>query len=720
MKPVLPTARSLRLALLPFAYAILAIFSFRHVNDAFVVEDLSFPVGEARTAGRQTASLKVAVRPGESYLVTTTGSRGRRNVVRHATDALLKVDTPSVDGVRSVRVRNYAVYNSNFPVTYVLFDDSSFLGKGTPAGTVARLAFVAAFLLLLHILGGVGLWRGLAGTSLRIGLEREAAFPLVAAVVPGLLLLASFLSPYHIVWDSRNFLLFLCLASTFVKALQLVRHRREEGLATALGRLHTWIGAHGRSLHLGLALAFCAVLFLLALARHGAYRSGACDLALFDQITRSTFHGEAGFTAMKHETFLQEHTAFIFSLIAASYAVYDDPRTLLFLQSFFLAAAILPLSLIAEQLLGSRALGVAVSALYICSPFVWKAHLFDFHQETLVPFFFLSAFYAALRGRWILYGICAALALLCKEDMALYLAGGGLVMAFARDRCRRRAGLLTAIAGSAWFLLCMFLLLPAFSKRADHFTLAQRYGYLGDTLGAVVSTVLTRPAVLAQHLFTAGNLRTLAGLLFTVAFLPLWSLSALLVLATPLLVNILSELPEQRELGLHYSMPVLPFLYFGAILGLRRLLSSRVFLRSGGSVNLLAAALLLLGATNWIIVVSPRLTSETFVKKPRYAIADSIIATLPRDRSVSAQTTLLPHLFRHRKGYLFPDVSDADYIFLDRRGPIWPLAGEEYVEAIEGLRRNEGYEVLRDEDGFLLFGRRTAPPARSTPDQEKR
>jgi len=695
--------------------AVLALFYVRHVNDRFVVEDRSFKIDESAAPADHPVPLAVAARPGESFLVTVTGDRGRTNVVRRATGAALEVELPHDGKVRSIRIRNYVGRSSTFPVTYVLFDDSPSLAGGAAPTAPARLLLIAAGLALVHALSLFGLWRGLAGCSLRVGLEREATFPLVAAVIPGLLLLASQLGPYHVVWDSKTFLLYLGITLVFVKAWQLVRHRGEGRIAAVIRGLGERAEARGRLLQLLIALAFLAALTFLALARHDAYHSGAADLGLFDQVTRSIFHGEAGRTAMKHESFFAEHAAFIFYLIAPSYAIYDDPRMLLLLQSLFLAAATVPLYLIAEEVLGSRILGLAIAALFMLSPFVWRAHLVDFHQETLAPFFFLAAFLAALKRRWALYAACAALALLCKEDMALYLVGWGLLMAFTRERARRRAGLFTAAAGAAWFLLCMLVFLPAYSNRPDHFTLAARYGYLGGTLGAVVRTILSDPGVLARHLFTAENLGTVVDLLLSAAFLPLFSLRALLLLAAPLLVNVLSESHVQKTLGLHYAMPALPFLFFGAVLGLRRVLTSRTFSRSGVSPRLLACAMLLLAAINWLSAVSPLLTRETFFKEPRYSVADDIIAALPPASSVSAQNSLHPHLSRNSEAYFFPDIAGADYVLLDQRGVTWPLDGPGYAVALERLRRDRTYTVLRDEAGFLLFGKTSEPPALPQP-----
>ena len=133
------------------------------------------------------------------------------------------------------------------------------------------------------------------------------------------------------------------------------------------------------------------------------------------------------------------------------------------------------------------------------------------------------------------------------------------------------------------------------------------------------------------------------------------------------------------------------------------------------SARLLACGILLLAATNWLSAVPPLLTRATFVKEPRYTVVDDIIAALPPGAASPRRTSLLPHLSRNSEAYLFPDIAGADYVLLDQQGVAWPLDSPGYAVALERLRRDRAYTLLRDEAGFLLFGKRSAPPAPHLP-----
>ena len=150
----------LRFALLPLALALLALFFFRHVNDRFVAEDRSFRVDASAAPAGQPVRLSVPARPGESYLVTVTGARGRTNLVRRTAGAALELEIPlRRTGALHPGPELTPGRSSTFPVTYVLFDDSPSLHGGAPPMALARLLLIAAALVLFHAFSLFGFWR---------------------------------------------------------------------------------------------------------------------------------------------------------------------------------------------------------------------------------------------------------------------------------------------------------------------------------------------------------------------------------------------------------------------------------------------------------------------------------------------------------------------------------------------------------------------------------
>jgi hypothetical protein len=61
---------------------------------------------------------------------------------------------------------------------------------------------------------------------------------------------------------------------------------------------------------------------------------------------------------------------------------------------------------------------------------------------------------------------------------------------------------------------------------------------------------------------------------------------------------------------------------------------------------------------------------------------------------------------------LFPKLDDpaagpAEYVALDRWGNIFPLTPEEYNLMVEEMLASGEYEVVFDQDGYLLLHRRS-------------
>jgi hypothetical protein len=99
---------------------------------------------------------------------------------------------------------------------------------------------------------------------------------------------------------------------------------------------------------------------------------------------------------------------------------------------------------------------------------------------------------------------------------------------------------------------------------------------------------------------------------------------------------------------------------------------------------------------------------------PHNQLGQRIADTVPRSASVSAQSTLVPHLSERYHIYQFPfQDEDADYVFVDvTNGDFYPFPGaSEYVGEVQGLLASCRFSVDDAEDGYLLLQRRATAPA---------
>ncbi len=88
-------------------------------------------------------------------------------------------------------------------------------------------------------------------------------------------------------------------------------------------------------------------------------------------------------------------------------------------------------------------------------------------------------------------------------------------------------------------------------------------------------------------------------------------------------------------------------------------------------------------------------------------LAARFLKEIPPDASVSAQTTLVPHLSERQSIYLFPyGVGHADYIFLDASAYTYPFKGyQDYTASVKNILQQGNYGILDMGDSYLLLKR---------------
>ncbi|MDQ6905871.1 MAG: DUF2079 domain-containing protein [Chloroflexota bacterium] len=450
----------------------------------------------------------------------------------------------------------------------------------------------------------------------------------------------------------------------------------------------------------GIGFAVAAVL------HHRAFHSAANDLAFFDQIIWNSAHGRWFATSFVPYNFLGQHVQPVLLLYALLYRLWPSPELLLISQSLLAAAAAIPLFHVARRLIRHEVLAAIVAGAYLLSPYLHHAVNFDFHPETMSPFFAFLGYRFILDGRRRA-AVCALLPLLLlKEDTVLLLLGIAWLCWLRRERL-----LGATLAGIAvgWGAVATLIIMPHF--RSGPSDLEERYGYLGSGAADILLGLGTHPQRALAHLLTWGTALTLLGIIGSAGFLPLAAPAELLAAAPLLAFHLLSIHAPQAHLRLHYSVEVLPLIWIAAVCGLaneatKRSFPTRPFLSRGSP--LIAHCFLILSAAIAFWTASPFPPARGFDparfgtdRAHRQAVAEAI-ALIPSDASVSAQTGLGPHLAHRTALDEFPDGIGADYILLDARGDIARPYRVLYPPALAALP-TEGYAPLWSRDGITLY-----------------
>ncbi|MEJ2210222.1 MAG: DUF2079 domain-containing protein, partial [Anaerolineae bacterium] len=455
------------------------------------------------------------------------------------------------------------------------------------------------------------------------------------------------------------------------------------------------------------------------------------------------------------------HVEPLLAVISLLYLIHDGPETLLWLQTVGIALGAVPLYLLArrrfaagagaggaaglEDVAGQRdttgpkdAAGPKATAgaeggplpwsqallpavfvlIYLLAPALQAANLSDFHAVALSPALLLAAFFCLETDRPWGFVAFAFLAAMCKEEVGLLVAMMGLWAALVRRR--RWLGLATVVAGAGWSLLCVLVIMPHYSGLSNS-AFVVRYGQFGAGAGEVLRNVVAHPSLLLDWLRRPAVMRYLRDLWLNSGGLAILHPVASALALPAVAINALSRYDWMHSGGGHYSASIVPFLLIGAVYGVDWLarraadVARRRWGREGAGVyravglGLAGAGLMVALAFHYQNGITP--PARRFVLEPvteharRAAPLIQHVNDLPPEVPISAGSNLYPQVAHRQRVYLFPTVSDAEFVLLDVTGPGSPVGAGQQRTLVRDLLDYGQFGVAAADDGILLLER---------------
>lgn len=510
-----------------------------------------------------------------------------------------------------------------------------------------------------------------------------------------------------------------------------------------------------------MVLLFAAGAAAYSILRHMDRQSTTLDLAIQDQVVWNTSQGRPFASSIEVRNYLADHLSLILALLAPFYWIWPDVRLLLAFQAVALALGAYPVFRLTREETGDERLGLLLALVYLLYPALGFMARFDFHAEALVTPLLLAALWQWRARRTGLASLFLVLALLCREETGLVIAGLGLVWALREKGPERRLAGQWAIIGLAWSLLGMGLVMPHL-RGGPSDTFQACFQHLGPSYGGALLGLLRDPwgAVAGSWAGLVGYKATfLPRLLLPLAFLPLLAPLLLLPMLPAVAPAFFSRCLPHSTIYYQYTAPLIPFLFWAAAVGCHRAEGWLVrLLQKGGAGGarqapspgepagpaagarhapprqkpggaptagrVILALLLLLGTAGallwdfpwWKPVEGPGLYAVGRPgAPPNQAAFREAAALIPPDAALAAGSTLAPHFAHRQEIYLFPywESWRAEYILLDlAAGP--PAAAADYDRLLQVLGRpREGvdplfgtdYGVRYWRDGILLLQR---------------
>ncbi len=426
--------------------------------------------------------------------------------------------------------------------------------------------------------------------------------------------------------------------------------------------------------HLPVALlifAYALCFSLLSVAVQDGYGTPGFDLGIFDQGVwlLSRFH--APFVTVMGRNLFGDHTSFILLLAVPLYWVYPHAQALLVLQSCLLAAAAIPIYLLARRWTASTTLATALTAAYLLNPALQNGNLEQFHPECFLVLSVALAIYAAVEGKPVLLAVAVAASLLVKEDTALLMVPLGVWVWWRRDRTW---GIAIIAASIVWMAFAYGVVIEALLGTATFYANRIPFGGAGGLAAAPVLHAPTfwRYLVSGNRPFYVWQM----GFSFGWVFLLAPELAAIGILA--LSENVLSDFPYMQEILYHYSLPLVPILAIGTAFAVGRLATAHRRMLATALVTLAA----LVSCILWGLAPFSRYTYPHMNPNgAQVAAINRALSNVPADAAVSAYYPYVPHLDHRLQIYQWPTPFKANYWGLYKQeGQRLPFSGQvQYV-----------------------------------------
>ena len=446
------------------------------------------------------------------------------------------------------------------------------------------------------------------------------------------------------------------------------------------------------------AAVFAVGFGMLAALEQRAFETGRFDLGNMTQAVWSTAHGRPlDVTDLSGEqiTRLGAHVDPILVALAPLWWIWPSPTMLLVLQAVVVALGALPAFWLGRKHLGSTTAGAFCALAYLVYPAVQWLPLDEFHPVALAcPLLLFAFWYLDEERLWafVPFGLAAALT---KEELPLVV--GALGVSYALAKRRWIGGGAIALVGVAATAIALGVVMPHFRDGTDP-AFYGRYDAVGGSPGGIVKTALTDPLTILDAIAQRRDLTYVAEL--ALPLLGLFVLAPLVLIpALPeLAANVLSSVSTQTSVHFHYTAPITPFLFAGAIVGAGRLRDRRL------------AMALLAGCVAGAVLVGPLRSGELVPKRrtEHDRIAASALELIPADAAVSSTNGLGGHLSERRRIQSFPVIRDATWVAVDlKRASYLDLRSSPSTTAVPLARLlgSGSWRKIFDQDGIIVLSK---------------
>ena len=469
-------------------------------------------------------------------------------------------------------------------------------------------------------------------------------------------------------------------------------------------KAYIWITA-------GLSVVFFLFVSAWTVGRVYSFSSPTFDFGIFSQMFYHLKESGLPMTTVERDGLLSHfavHVSPIYYLMLPFYWLAPTPATLQVLQAAVITSAVIPLWKIGKHHGLTGAQRMLVCAVLLLYPAFSGGTSYDIHENCFLTPLILWLLYGIDKKSITITAIAAVLALMVKEDAAVYVAVIALwliVKTVLRFKKLDVQNLITGIVLLAISLGWFFLVTGYLANSGDGVMTYRYSNFIYDgssSLITVIKSVILNPMKAVYECVDAEKLYFIAMTLLPLLGLPLLTrrYERYILLIPYILVNLMSDYRYQHDIFFQYTFGSNAFLVYLTVVNLADLKINwqRIF-------ALVAATIV--SAVCFGIVVVPKAINYPMQAIQYYAYYQNIrdaLDTIPDGASVTATTFYTTHLSQRKILYDVQYCSkehllETEYVVLK------PSASSDYRKYATGGKENgfDNLVKLLEENGYTEY-----------------
>lgn len=480
------------------------------------------------------------------------------------------------------------------------------------------------------------------------------------------------------------------------------------------------------------------------------FRSFHCyaDLAVPLQVLHNITTGNGPISSLEasfhgYDNWFSAHFSPIIYLVSLFFYCSPKVETIIILQTLGFALTCFPLYWYANSLFKNELASFFIAVAFLLYPSIHYAALYEFEYLKFAVPLLTYTFYFLHRKKYALFFLFLFLSLSAREDVSLVAFALGIYAVFVLKEAK--TGIITSVVSFVYFVVVVFSIMPLLRGGHDAFQFGQ-YGYLGNGVGGILHSLFFNPILFVKSLCSPPKIISFILYTLPVCFFPFFSPALFLVALPNILSTFLTGSYAHSTIFLYHLSPAVPFIFLSGIMGINKitLFIQKKYLQDTmetvsveplsvkrKDVVFSCSFTLLIVAVMSHYYFGPSPLSRQFwdknytlvnfythnfhfnnYKVARHnVIAKEIITQVPKDAIISAEQSLLPHLYDRKKLYIFPDIKDdTEYVLIGKKHKVKSDVGgggdfrdrpQFYYKQIE--ENTEEWKLLKEEEGVCLF-----------------